>query len=53
MINQAELPMNDEARNEGHIASTGVRLYYHKKRSGKLVMHHKISKFKQIEIGQL
>jgi len=27
MINQPELPMNDEARNEGHIASTGVRLY--------------------------
>jgi len=27
MINQLELPMNDETRNERHIASTGVRLY--------------------------
>jgi len=31
MINPPELPMNDETRNEGHIASTGVRLHYHKK----------------------
>jgi len=27
MINPSELPINDEARNEAHIASTGVRLY--------------------------
>jgi len=27
MINPPELPINDEARNEAHIASTGVRLY--------------------------
>ena len=27
MINQPELPTNDEARNEGHIASRDVRLY--------------------------
>jgi len=42
MINPLEMPINDETRNEAHIASTGVRLYWHKKRSGKLVMHHKI-----------
>jgi len=27
MINPPELPMNDEAQNEGRIASTRVRLY--------------------------
>jgi len=27
MINPPELPINDEARNEAHIASTGVRRY--------------------------
>jgi len=27
MINPPELPMDDEARNEAHIASTSVRLY--------------------------
>jgi len=27
MINPPELPMNDEARNEGQIACTGVRLH--------------------------
>jgi len=27
MINPPELPVDDEARNEAHIASTGVRLY--------------------------
>jgi len=27
MINRSEMPINDEARNEAHIASTGVRLY--------------------------
>jgi len=27
MINPPELPIHDEARNEAHIASTGVRLY--------------------------
>jgi len=27
MINPPEMPINDEARNEAHIASTGVRLY--------------------------
>jgi len=27
MINPPELPIDDEAWNEGHIASTGVRLY--------------------------
>jgi len=26
MINPPELPINDEARKEAHIASTGVRL---------------------------
>jgi len=36
MINPPELPINGEARNEAHIASTGVR------RNGKLMMHHKI-----------
>jgi len=30
MINQPELPSNDEARNEAHVASTGARLYQHK-----------------------
>jgi len=27
MINPPELPIDDEARNEAHISSTGVRLY--------------------------
>jgi len=27
MINPLELPIKDEARNEAHIASTGVRRY--------------------------
>jgi len=27
MINPPKLPINDEARNEAHMASTGVRLY--------------------------
>jgi len=27
MINPPELPIYDEARNEAHIANTGVRLY--------------------------
>jgi len=27
MINPPELPVNDKARNEAHIASIGVRLY--------------------------
>jgi len=27
MINLHELPINDEARNDAHIASTGVCLY--------------------------
>jgi len=27
MINPPELPINDEARNDAHIASTGVRLH--------------------------
>jgi len=31
MINPPELPIDDEARNEAHIASIGVRLYEHKK----------------------
>jgi len=44
MINPPELPINDEGRNEAHIASTGVR------RNGKLVMHHKISYIKHVEI---
>jgi len=43
MINPPELPIEDEARNEAHIASTGVRLYLHKKRNRKLAMHHEIS----------
>ena len=31
MIHPPELPINDEARNEAHIASTGVRRYSHEK----------------------
>jgi len=31
MTNPPELPINDETRNEAHIASAGVRLYCHKK----------------------
>jgi len=27
MINPSELPIDDEARNEAYMASTGVRLY--------------------------
>jgi len=27
MINHSKLPINDEIRNDAHIASTGVRLY--------------------------
>jgi len=27
MINPPELPINDEVRNDAHIASTGVRLH--------------------------
>jgi len=27
MINPPELPINDEVRNDAHIANTGVRLY--------------------------
>jgi len=27
MINPPEQPIDDEARNEAHVASTGVRLY--------------------------
>jgi len=27
MINPPELPINDEARNDAHIASPGVQLY--------------------------
>jgi len=27
MVNPPELPVNDDARNDAHIASTGVRLY--------------------------
>jgi len=27
MINRPEIPINDETRNEAHIASTGVRLF--------------------------
>ena len=42
MINPLEMPINDEARNEAHIVSTGVWLYQYKKRNGKLVMYHKI-----------
>jgi len=41
MSNPPEMPMNDEAGNEAHIPSTGVRLYFiRKKRNGKLVMHN-------------
>jgi len=42
MINPPEMPINDEARSEAHIASTGVRLYQHKKTKRELVMHHKL-----------
>jgi len=31
MVNPPDLPINDEARNEAHIASTGMRLDQHKK----------------------
>jgi len=27
MVNPPELPVSDDARNDAHIASTGVRLY--------------------------
>jgi len=27
MINLPEMPINDDARNEAHLASTGVRVY--------------------------
>jgi len=52
VINPPEMPIDDEARNEAHIANTGVRLYWHKKRNGKPVMHYKISQVKHDEIGQ-
>jgi len=42
-VNPLELPINDKARKEVHIANTSVRLYKHKKRNGKPVLHHKIS----------
>jgi len=42
MITPLEMPINDETRNETHIASTGVRLFLHKNRNGKLVVHGKI-----------
>jgi len=29
-INPLELPVDDEARNEAHFASTGAQLYWHK-----------------------
>jgi len=37
MMNSPEMPNNDQYRNEAHIASTGVRRYWHKKRNGKLL----------------
>jgi len=57
MINPLELSINDEASNNAHITSTGVRRYLRrvftsknetqgshiKKRNGKLAMHQKIS----------
>jgi len=52
IINPLELSINDEARNEVHIASTGVQQYQHKKWKGKLLIRHKISEIKHVEIGQ-
>jgi len=43
MINP-QLPINNEVWNEANIASTGVRLYYHKRRNGKLVMHKPVTR---------
>jgi len=43
MINPPELLINDESRNEAHIASTGVRRYWRKKTKRKLVIYHKMS----------
>ena len=43
VINPPELPTDDDARNEAHVARTGVRWFQHKKRNGKLVIHHKMS----------
>ena len=40
MINPPELPINDGARNEAHIASTGVQLYKHKNKKGNFVVMH-------------
>jgi len=44
MVNPPELPINDEARNEAHIASTGVQLYSAENETENfVVMHHEIS----------
>jgi len=43
MTNPPELPIDDQARNEAHIASTGVDCISTNKRKGKPVMYHKIS----------
>ena len=49
VINPPELPINDEARNDAHIASTGVQLYWRtpriatSKNETALVMHKKVS----------
>jgi len=42
MIRPPELPINDEARSEAHIASTGVTVLA-RKRIGKLLIYHKIN----------
>jgi len=42
MSNPLEMPINDEARDEAHVASTGGRLCKHKKQNEDLVMHHKM-----------
>jgi len=47
MINLPELPINEEARNDAHIAIAGVLAHTGgcrmKKRNGKLVMYQKVS----------
>jgi len=56
-MNPPELP-NEETRNDAHVASTVAAVLAHtqgcrnKKRNSKLVMHQKVNKIKQVEIGR-
>jgi len=56
-MNPPELP-NVETRNDAHVASTVAAVLAHtqscrnKKRNSKLVMHQKVNKIKQVEIGR-